>query len=56
MGLGLIALAVCKKASVAMNDEEGNHRTPDPEDATRQATAAVAPYIVTIVRRLGGSM
>jgi hypothetical protein len=55
MGLGLIALAVTKKASVSLqNGAEGQHGEADPEQVTRQVTAAVAPYIVTIVRKLGG--
>jgi hypothetical protein len=55
MGLGLIALAVHRKASAASQDEDGAViESVDPEAATRQATAAIAPYIVTIVRRLGG--
>jgi hypothetical protein len=61
MGLGLIALAVHKKASVAEKEDEEEGTKPaeapmDPELATRQATAAIAPYIVTIIRRLGGSV
>jgi hypothetical protein len=59
MGLGLIALAVHKKAS-ATGKGDGEDGAPleevDAEAATRQATAAIAPYIVTIVRRLGGSL
>ena len=58
MGLGLIALAVQKKASAAgKGDDQGGPPVEivDAEAATRQATAAIAPYIVTIVRRLGGS-
>jgi hypothetical protein len=56
MGLGLIALAVHRKASAAEKAEEGGPgEVVDAEAATRQSTAAISPYIVTIVRRLGGS-
>ncbi len=58
MGLGLIALAVHKKASAPGKGEDAGEAPAeevDAEQATRQATAAIAPYIVTIVRRLGGS-
>lgn len=56
MGLGLIALAVFRRAS-GTTDGDGEQRPDvDPDDAARQATAAIAPYIVTIVRRLGGAM
>jgi hypothetical protein len=56
MGLGLVALAVFKKASTAASNENDTQAEPDADEVTRQATAALAPYIVTIVRRLGGSM
>jgi hypothetical protein len=49
MGLGLFALALHRKA-VAVDGEQG----ADPEQFTRQATLALAPYVVTIIRRLGG--
>jgi len=51
MGLGLLALAIHKKATVE-DPESATHA--DPEIFTRQATTAMAPYIVTIIRRLGG--
>jgi hypothetical protein len=54
MGLGLISLAVYKKATAANGN--GGQQSVDPEYATRQSTAAIAPYIVTIVRRLGGAV
>ncbi len=56
MGLGLIALAVYKKAMPATDEGAEQQAEIDPEDVTRTATEAVAPYIVTIVRRLGGGM
>lgn len=52
MGLGLLALAIHKKVSAG--EEDPGHQG-DPETLTRQATSAMAPYIVTIIRRLGGS-
>jgi hypothetical protein len=55
MALGLIALAVFRKASEAQQADGEGKGAVDPDDATRQATAAIAPYIVTIVRRLGGA-
>ena len=52
LGLGLLALAIHKKASSNILGEESN--TMEPEDVTRLATAGIAPYIVTVIRRLGG--
>ncbi|MBW7924734.1 MAG: hypothetical protein H3C59_08320 [Burkholderiaceae bacterium] len=56
MGLGLIALAVFRKASAVVDAEGAPARDADPEGASRQATSAIAPYIVTIIRRLGGAV
>lgn len=53
LGLGLFALAIHKKAATKVPDEAGTE--VDPEDFTRKATEAMAPYIVTIIRRLGGA-
>lgn len=55
MALGLIALAVFRKASAVEQSESGREAGNDPDAAARMATSAVAPYIVTIVRRLGGA-
>ena len=52
MGLGLLALAIHKKATAP---ETESSPMSDPDDFTRQATTAMAPYIVTIIRRLGGA-
>ena len=52
LGLGLLALAIYKKASSNVSAEEVS--TTEPEDVTRLATAGMAPYIVTVIRRLGG--
>ena len=52
MGLGLLALAIHKKA-MAQENESGHQN--DPDEFTRQATTAMAPYIVTVIRRLGGA-
>ena len=61
IGLGLIALAIHKKATEAppsigeeASDEEASKRI-DPEEQVRMSTAAMAAYIVPIIRRLGGS-
>jgi hypothetical protein len=54
MALGLIALAVFKKG-VAKTIGGEDQPDADPDELTRRATSAVAPYIVTIVRRLGGA-
>ncbi len=53
MGLGLLALAIHKKATATIEEAESTAQN-DPEAFTRQATTAMAPYIVTIIRRLGG--
>jgi len=53
LGLGLFALAIHKKASAHESEEQGPQ--VEPEDITRLATAGMAPYIVTVVRRLGGT-
>lgn len=51
MGLGLLALAIHKKTTTSEGVPEHQN---DPDEFTRQATTAMAPYIVTIIRRLGG--
>jgi hypothetical protein len=56
MGLGLIALAVFRKASSSVDADGEPRKDVDPEGASRQATSAIAPYIVTIIRRLGGGV
>lgn len=55
LALGLSALAIFRKASVAERGDGEGGLTSDPDAATRMATSALAPYIVTIVRRLGGN-
>lgn len=52
LGLGLLALAVYKRAD-GSNGEDG--AKVDPDAFTRLATSGIAPYIVTIIRKLGGS-
>jgi hypothetical protein len=50
---------VHKKASAPPKEDDQSGpptETEDAEAATRRATSAIAPYIVTIVRRLGGSL
>jgi len=53
IGLGLFALAIHRKASNS-GEAEAQPQT-DPEAVTRLATAGLAPYIVTVIRRLGGA-
>lgn len=53
LGLGLFALAIHKKASSRETDETGQQ--VDAEEHTRMATSGMAPYIVTVIRRLGGN-
>ncbi len=53
LGLGLFALAIHKKAS--SEAPETQSRSVEPEEITRLATAGMAPYIVTVIRRLGGT-
>ena len=52
LGLGLLALAIYKRAD-GSNGEDGSK--VDPDAFTRLATAGMSPYIVTIIRKLGGS-
>lgn len=52
-GLGLLALALHKKATAPSGESE--ERKDDPEQFTRMATSAMAPYVVTIIQRLGGA-
>lgn len=54
LGLGMLALAVHKKA--ANGEHKGDQSEPkaDPEAVTRLATAGMAPYLVTVIRKLGG--
>lgn len=53
LGLGLLALAVHKRAATAA--ENGTSKE-DPEAITRVATAGMAPYIVTVIKKLGGGI
>lgn len=55
VGLGLMALAVHKRASASSSETREEEARLDPEDLVRQTTAAMAPYVVPIIRRLGGS-
>ena len=54
LGLGLLALSVHKKASSKSPTEDGRPKL-EPEEITRLATSGMAPYVVTIIRRLGGT-
>jgi len=53
LGLGLFALAIHRKASSTTEGE--SQQQIDPEAITRLATAGLAPYVVTVIRRLGGA-
>lgn len=55
VGLGLMALAVHKRASGPSDSVDPGAPPLDPEELVRQTTSAMAPYIVPIIRRLGGS-
>lgn len=54
LGLGMLALAVHKKAANGEQAEEQPEHNVDPEAITRMATAGMAPYVVTVIRKLGG--
>lgn len=53
LGLGLFALAIHKKAGSQPAEDQAAQI--EPEEITRMATAGMAPYIVTVIRRLGGT-
>lgn len=56
IGLGLFALAIHRKAAkAAENGGSSNKGSLDAEEVTRLATAGLAPYVVTVIRRLGGA-
>jgi hypothetical protein len=46
-GLGILALSIHRKAA--------EKNAESAEDVVRLATAAMAPHIITIIRRLGGA-
>lgn len=50
-GLGILALAIHKKASTPSDQESET----DPEQIVRLTTSAMAPHIITIIKRLGGT-
>lgn len=54
LGLGLFALAIHKKA-LNGHVEEGTSPQQDAELITRLATSGMAPYVVTVIRKLGGA-
>lgn len=54
LGLGMLALAVHKKAASGEHKEDQTEEKTDPEAITRLATAGMAPYLVTVIRKLGG--
>lgn len=53
LGLGLFALAIHKKASNGHADGDVANDI-DPETITRLSTSGMAPYVVTVIRKLGG--
>jgi hypothetical protein len=55
LGLGLLALSVHKKATADTKTDPTAMGTMEPEEITRLATSGMAPYVVTIIRRLGGA-
>lgn len=55
IGLGLFALAIHRSATNAGEGEAQAQRHMEPEDITRLATKGLAPYVVTVIRRLGGA-
>ena len=54
LGLGLFALAIHKKAANGHADTDTSSKV-DPELVTRLATSGMAPYVVTVIRKLGGA-
>ena len=55
LGLGLLALSVHKKATAGTKTDDATRAPMEPEEITRLATSGMAPYVVTIIRRLGGA-
>jgi hypothetical protein len=54
LGLGMLALAVHKKAANGEDKDDQAEPKGDAEAITRLATAGIAPYLVTVIRKLGG--
>jgi len=54
LGLGMLALAVHKKAANGEDKEDQGEHKLDAEAITRLSTAGMAPYLVTVIRKLGG--
>lgn len=53
LGLGLFALAIHRRATNISTPEA---QSPlDADEVTRLATSGLAPYVITIIRRLGGA-
>jgi len=55
IGLGVFALSAHRKATPTPNVDTQEASQIDTEDAVRITTEAVAPYIVTIIKHLGGT-
>lgn len=53
-GLGIFALSIHKKAFTA-SAEEGRSPSIDTEETVLLATSGIAPHIITVIKRLGGS-
>ncbi len=53
LGLGLFALAIHRRAADSATAEASSHM--DADEVTRLATSGLAPYVVTVIRRLGGT-
>lgn len=54
IGLGIFALSVHRRTTAATEENEPSTQL-DSETAVRMATEAIAPHIITVIKRLGGS-
>lgn len=52
-GLGIFALSIHRRA-LSVEAEKEQDGTTDVEDTVRLATSAIAPHIMTVIKRLGG--
>lgn len=53
LGLGLFALAIHRRATNTPTAEAQSNM--DADEVTRLATTGLAPYVITVIRRLGGA-
>lgn len=54
-GLGIFALSIHRKALADETADDDGNAVNDVEDTVRLATSAIAPHIMTVIKRLGGS-